>query len=64
MSLISVICEEGLVDDVAYMKTQIKILGLPFFKRIDYTSNNNVIQSLQPFKKINKIKGFRYETEN
>lgn len=58
--MIKIIVKEYEKEGTAYCEKVVSFFGIPIFKRIDATTNKDVVNNLK-YKQINKIKGFKNE---
>lgn len=56
--MIKVLSKEYTKRGIAYHEHVVSLLGIPLFKRIDTTSNTDVVNSLKKYS-IKAVKGFR-----
>lgn len=56
--MIKIIVQEYEKEGIAYSKKVISFFGIPLFKRIDETTNKDIVSTLK-YKQINKVKGFQ-----
>lgn len=58
--MIKIVAKEYEKEGIAYSEKAVSFFGIPVFKRIDATTNKDVVFTLKN-KPINKVKGFKNE---
>ena len=58
--MIKIVAKEYEKEGTAYSKKVVSFFGIPLFKRIDETTNKEIVSALKN-KPINKVKGFKNE---
>jgi hypothetical protein len=56
--MIKVLTKEYTKRGIAYHEHVVSLFGIPLFKRIDETTNKDIVSSLK-YKQINRVKGFQ-----